>query len=64
MVERKYGHTNTTKHVYISNEKQCKIYSRVRELEDQTQTPGYVSRFEPLLYVQAFTQKDFLYVHT
>ena len=30
---------------------------------DQTQTPRYVSRFEPLLYVPAFTQKDFHYVH-
>ena len=29
---------------------------------DQTQTPRYVSRFEPLLYVPAFTQKDFHYV--
>ena len=64
MVEHKYGHTNNTKHVYISNEKQCKIHSRVRKLEDQTQTPRYVSRFKPLLYVPAFTQKDFHYVHT
>ena len=31
---------------------------------DQTQTPRYVSRFELLLYVPAFTQKDFHYVHT
>ena len=31
---------------------------------DQTQTQRYVSRFEPLLYVPAFTQKDFHYVHT
>ena len=31
---------------------------------DQTQTTRYVSRFEPLLYVFAFTQKDFHYVHT
>ena len=31
---------------------------------DQTQTLRYVSRFEPLLYVLAFTQKDFHYVHT
>jgi len=31
---------------------------------DQTQTTRYVSRFEPLLYVSAFTQKDFHYVHT
>ena len=26
---------------------------------DQTQTPRFVSRFEPLLYVPAITQKDF-----
>ena len=31
---------------------------------DQTQSRRYVSRFEPLLYVPAFTQKDFYYVHT
>jgi len=31
------------------------------EREIQTQTQGYVSRFEPLLYVPAFTQKDFYY---
>ena len=30
---------------------------------DQTQTVRYVSRFELLLYVPAFTQKDFHYVH-
>jgi len=34
------------------------------EIVDQTQTPRNVSRFEPLLYVPAFTQKDFHYVHT
>ena len=28
------------------------------------QTPRYVLRFEPLLYVPAFTHKDFHYVHT
>ena len=28
------------------------------------QTRRYVLRFEPLLYVPAFTQKDFHYVHT
>ena len=33
------------------------------EIVDQTQTPRYVSRFEPLLYVPAFTQNDFHYVH-
>ena len=32
---------------------------------DQSQTPRYVSRFESLLYVPAFTQKDFYYnAHT
>ena len=30
---------------------------------DQTQTSRYVSRFEPLLYVPTFRQKDFHYVH-
>ena len=30
-----------------------------RESMDQTQTPRFVSRFEPLLYVPAFIQKDF-----
>ena len=38
-----------------------------RELEkvDQTQTQGYVSRFELTAHVPAFTQKDFHYnVHT
>ena len=41
------------------------IKERELEIVDQTQTPRYVSRFEPLLYVPAFTQKDFHYiVHT
>ena len=31
---------------------------------DQTQTKRYILRFEPLLYIFAFTQKDFHYVHT
>ena len=34
------------------------------EIVNQTKTLRYVSRFEPLLYVPAFTQKDFHYVHT
>jgi len=34
-----------------------------REIVDQTQTQGYVLRFDPMLYVTAFTQKDFHYVH-
>ena len=36
----------------------------MRERESQTQTQEYVSIFEPLLYVPAFTQKDFHYVQT
>ena len=38
-------------------------YIREIELEivDQMQIPRYVSRFEPLLYVPAFTQKNFYY---
>ena len=31
---------------------------------NQTKTSRYVSRFEPLLYAPAFTQKYFYYVHT
>ena len=31
---------------------------------DQIQTTRYVSRFEPLLYIPIFTQKDFHYIHT
>ena len=31
------------------------------EIVDQSQTQRYVSRFEPLLYVPALTQKDFHY---
>ena len=31
------------------------------EIVDQTQNSRYVLRFEPLLYVPAFTEKDFYY---
>jgi len=52
----------------MNNVNQCKTqYKRERELEivDQSLTTRYVSRFEPLLYVPTFTQKDFRYiVHT
>jgi len=35
------------------------------EIVDQSQTQRYVSRFEPLVHIPAFTQKDFHYiVHT
>ena len=38
----------------------CKAQIKERELESMDQqTTRYVSRFEPLLYVPAFTQKDF-----
>jgi len=40
----------------------------IREIEleivDQKQTPRYVSKFKPLLYISAFTQKDFHYAQT
>ena len=40
-------------------------YKELRvERKIQTQTSRYVSRFELLRYVPAFTQKDFRYVHT
>ena len=35
---------------------------REREIVDQSQTQRYVSRFKPLLYVPAFSQKDFYYM--
>ena len=37
---------------------------REKERMIHMQTQRYISRFEPLLYVSAFTQKDFHYVHT
>jgi len=36
----------------------------IKERIDQTQTQGYISRFEATALRPAFTQKDFLYVHT
>ena len=36
-------------------------YRELRDKEIQMQTQGYVSRFEPPLYIPAFTQKDFNY---
>jgi len=45
--------------LYEQYEAMRDIRERERELEivDQSQTTRYVSRFEPLLYVPAFTQK-------
>jgi len=55
--------------LYLACEyEQCKamqdIRKRERERKIQMQTQRYVLRFEPLLYVPTFTQKDFQYVHT
>jgi len=48
-----------------TNDAMHNIRERELEIVDQTQTTRYVSRFEPLLYVPAFMQKDFHYiVHT
>jgi len=52
LIQYKCGHTNYIKHVYECE--QC-IKRKSWEIEDQIQTRGYVSRFEPLLYVPAFT---------
>ena len=47
---------------------QYKVMQDIREKElrdsGSTQIARYVSRFEPLLFVPASTQKDFQYVHT
>ena len=65
LIQHKYGHTNTTKHVYVWAIKVMQDIKRESwEKVDQTQIQWYVLRFEPLLYVHAFTQKDFHYVHT
>ena len=46
---------------------QYKAVQDIRETEFRDNgsyaNPRYVSRFDPLLYVPAFTQKDFHYVH-
>ena len=56
LVQHKCGHTNNIKHVYdMNNKNNARYIKRELEREIQTQTPGYVSRFEPLLYVPAFT---------
>ena len=46
----------------MNNMMQHTMREREREIMDQSQTTRYVSRFEPLLYVLAFTQKDFYYI--
>ena len=47
---------------------QYKVVQDIREIElrdsGSNANNRYVSRFEPLLYVPAFTQKDFHNVHT
>ena len=58
----------STHKLYLANEYvQYEVMQDIREsleIVDQTQTIRYVSRFEPLFYVPAFTKKDFHYVHT
>jgi len=46
---------------------QYKSMQDIREIElrdNGSNATRYILRFEPLLYVLAFTQKDFYYVHT
>ena len=62
-------HTINTKHIYDMNNMNAMQDIKEREREsleivDQSQTTRYVSRFEPPLYVPAFTQKDFHYTST
>ena len=58
-------HTNNTKHIRYEQYDAMQDMREKLEIVDQTQTPRYVSRFESLLYVPAFTQKNFHYtVHT
>ena len=49
---------------YIWYEYDAMQDNKERELKivDQSQITRYVSRFEPLLYVPAFTQKDFYFL--
>jgi len=52
-----------TKHIRYEQYDVMAQYKRESlEIVDQTQIPRYDSRFEPLLYVPAFTQKDFHYI--
>ena len=44
------------------NDARHKVIERVR-VNGSTQTTRFISRFEPLLYVPAFTQKDFQYTN-
>ena len=51
----------------MNNMMLCTMREREREFRDSGSiaNTGYVSRFKPLLYVPAFSQKDFHYnVHT
>ena len=49
---------------FCSEGRSALIFNKRESLEivNQSLTPRYVSRFEPLLYVPAFTQKDFRYI--
>jgi len=46
----------------MDNMMQCKANKREFRDSGSKQTPRYVSSFEPLLYVSAFTQKEFHYI--
>ena len=54
-------HTNNIKHIRYE---QYELIQDIKEREsleivDQSKILRYISRFEPLFYVPAFTQKDF-----
>jgi len=64
LVDHNCEHTNNIKNVWIWT---IIIMQDIKrgcwERKIQTQIHGYILRFEPLLYVSAFTQKDFHYIH-
>jgi len=47
----------------MSNNNNARYKREFRDRVIQPQTQGYVTRFEPPLYVPAFIQKDCHYVH-
>ena len=61
--------TSVSTQLYLAYEyMQYKVMQDIREIKLRDNGLNaktvYVLRFEPLLYVPAFTQKDFHYVHT
>ena len=61
LIQHKHRHKNKTKHVYDKSNKSDARYKRELREKIQTQTWRYISMIELLLYVPAFTQKDFHY---